>query len=375
MENVSHSLTGAVLSRAGLDRLTPLALPTLLIASNLPDADVVVSRWGELAYLVYHRGITHSYLGIAVQALLLACTMYGIGRLVARFRPDTPTPRFWGLIVVSLVGLGGHLLLDYSNSYGVRPLQPFDDAWSYGDLVFIVDAWMWLILGGALLLGTRRSVGPTVGYLALFGLFTLGVVYGSSSGAVAGGPVLWVWVCGIVALTALRFRVDPRHARRLAGTALLVLVGYWGLLWVFNVGAIARVSEGEVPEMRAPEVQYSALPTLFYPNRWRVMAETADSIVEYEVDVLSGAIAQRGRFDRNLASQEARSALESCAGRVARWFNRYLVVDVETNGDGTTTVNLRDIRFPQSGRRGIGVTPVVLGPSMEPVEDDRTCPE
>ena len=34
MDPVAHTLTGAALARAGLDRRTPLALPTLLIGAN-----------------------------------------------------------------------------------------------------------------------------------------------------------------------------------------------------------------------------------------------------------------------------------------------------------------------------------------------------
>ncbi len=39
MDNVTHSLIGAVLGQAGLKRKTGLAMPALIIAANLPDID------------------------------------------------------------------------------------------------------------------------------------------------------------------------------------------------------------------------------------------------------------------------------------------------------------------------------------------------
>ena len=40
-----------------------------------------------------------------------------------------------------------HVALDLLNNYGVRLLMPFSGRWFYGDSVFIIDPWLWLILG------------------------------------------------------------------------------------------------------------------------------------------------------------------------------------------------------------------------------------
>ena len=41
MDPVCHSLAGLTMGQAGLRRRTPLALPTLVLAANAPDIDVV----------------------------------------------------------------------------------------------------------------------------------------------------------------------------------------------------------------------------------------------------------------------------------------------------------------------------------------------
>src|SRR5207247_4968018 len=64
------------------------------------------------------------------------------------------------LIAVSWLGLLLHLAFDSLNNYGVRPFLPFSSRWLYGDLVFIVDPWFWLLLGAGLHLGLRAGVVP-----------------------------------------------------------------------------------------------------------------------------------------------------------------------------------------------------------------------
>jgi inner membrane protein len=60
------------------------------------------------------------------------------------------------LCQLSYVGVYSHVFLDYLNNYGVRLLTPFDWRWFYGDAVFIVDPWLWLVLGAGVWLARRR---------------------------------------------------------------------------------------------------------------------------------------------------------------------------------------------------------------------------
>ena len=60
MDPITQSLTGLVLSRAGLNRLAPYGTAIALIAANAPDLDVVTAPWGIVTYLHYHRHITHA---------------------------------------------------------------------------------------------------------------------------------------------------------------------------------------------------------------------------------------------------------------------------------------------------------------------------
>jgi inner membrane protein len=50
-----------------------------------------------------------------------------------------------------------HPLLDLLNTYGVRWLMPFSSRWYYGDTLFIIDIWVWLLLGLGVFISVRRE--------------------------------------------------------------------------------------------------------------------------------------------------------------------------------------------------------------------------
>ena len=130
MDNLTHSLTAVAMSQAGLQRFTPHATLTLIAASNLPDLDIITVLDGSTAYLKHHRGITHSLVGVTALALILAALMIAGSKLLARLRGRPPGKlSFLPLFGVCWVGTGSHLLLDFTNSYGVRPFLPFSGKW------------------------------------------------------------------------------------------------------------------------------------------------------------------------------------------------------------------------------------------------------
>jgi len=158
MDPVAHTLVGAALARAGLDRRTPLALPTLLIGANLPDVDVAAYWWGETFALSFRRGWTHGVLALVVLPVVLTGLMVAWDRWVRRARaPAAVAASPGGLLVLSAVAVVSHPLLDLMNVYGIRLLMPFSDRWFYGDVLFIVDPWLWLALGAGVLLAGRRA--------------------------------------------------------------------------------------------------------------------------------------------------------------------------------------------------------------------------
>ena len=160
MDNLTHSLIGAALGQAGLKRKTGLGMPTLIIAANIPDIDATCALLGTVS-LAMRRGVTHGPIARLVLPLLLTGAMLawdrsgGRGRRSAESLPVRPG---W-LLALAYIGCLSHPLFDWMNSYGIRLLEPFSHRWFYGDALFIVDPWLWAILGAGIWLSRRRERG------------------------------------------------------------------------------------------------------------------------------------------------------------------------------------------------------------------------
>ena len=161
MDNLTHSLVGAILGQAGLKKKTGLAMPALIIGANLPDVDATCFFWLDgVEHLGFRRGITHGPPAMLLLPLILAGLLWGFDRWQARRgkRPEARRPvSFTWLYLLSLLGCLTHPAFDWLNSYGIRLLEPFSHRWFYGDTLFIIDLWLWAILGGATWISLRRE--------------------------------------------------------------------------------------------------------------------------------------------------------------------------------------------------------------------------
>jgi inner membrane protein len=185
LDNLTHTLTALALSQAGLNRKTRFATLALVLGANLPDVDLLTRVAGTTTYLKYHRGITHSILGVTVLAVLLAGIIYHFGRRAAPKRSAPPLEGRW-LLGICLIATFSNLLLDFTNAYGVRPFLPFSGRWYAWDIMYILDPLLLLLLvlglGLSLLLqlvseevGARR---PTFRGGAIFALCSLVLLWG-----------------------------------------------------------------------------------------------------------------------------------------------------------------------------------------------------
>ncbi|WP_265561866.1 metal-dependent hydrolase [Sphingomicrobium arenosum] len=141
MDNVTHSLAGALLGQMGLKRLTPRAMPTLIIAANLPDVDAVAVLMGT-EHLAIRRGLTHGPIAMLVLPILLTLIVWAWDK----WRPGREAVKPGWLLLLAIIGTLSHPILDWLNVYGIRFLEPFSERWFYGDTLFIIDIWVWGML-------------------------------------------------------------------------------------------------------------------------------------------------------------------------------------------------------------------------------------
>ncbi len=185
MDNLTHTLVGITLGKAGLARRTPMAMAALVIGANLPDVDIIGLFFGQ--NLGFRRGITHGVLALAVWPFILTGLLLAWDRYRRRRDPGRPQPIAGQLLLVSAVALSSHPLLDWLNSYGMRWLMPFNGTWFYGDTWFIIDPWVLGTLLFVLWLGAARPghpprTAPAQVGLGVLAVYAVGMWLGSWAG-------------------------------------------------------------------------------------------------------------------------------------------------------------------------------------------------
>jgi inner membrane protein len=345
MENLTHTLVGATLYRSWFERYVPGTLPLWLIGANLPDIDIVSRFWGRAANLEHHRGLSHSLLGVLFFSLALATIWWFWQRRSGR------QLEWQRLFIASLVALSTHPLLDALNNYGVRPLLPFDNSWFYGDLVFIVDPWFWLILGGGLFLQSGSELNEKLLY-CLLGLVTSALILFVDLVSV---PAKVLWLVGLAVLVACRLKLsEPISPGRACQAALFILLGYLVLLYGLQRASLAdaeRYLRAQAPE---PISKFSVSPSLSNPLRWEVLAESPHFFDYGAVRVGRPPAMPLVSVPVSRDHPAVLKALATQEGKAMARFSRYLLADVEPAPGGRLVI-LRDGRFSRYSYTGFSV--------------------
>jgi inner membrane protein len=189
LEPITHFLTGACLGRAFFNRKTALATATVTLAAEAPDLDVLANFRGPVFGFAHHRGFTHSFLGLIITSAVVVGFMYLVWVIRGRQNNKYGLAPRWGLLFLFayIAGLT-HILLDFTNNYGVRPFWPFSEQWYSWDIVFIVDPYILALLVIGLVapaflalvdsdMGVRRKTPPGR-WGAMFALFLILVFWG-----------------------------------------------------------------------------------------------------------------------------------------------------------------------------------------------------
>jgi inner membrane protein len=276
LDNLTHSLVGAALAQAALpaaaaDPRRRLFLAVGVVAANLPDADLlyVGITPPPVGYLLHHRGHTHTVVGLVAQGLffgLLLLVVPAVRRRLAGARA-----RLWGLIAA---GLATHLLLDAGNSYGVHPFHPFDSRWYYGDAVFILEPWLWVLLAVPL----AWNAGTPLSRAVLFASITVLPGLMALGGMVRAGPLAALTGAGL----ALAWATRRLSYRGRPVTALAASVVFISALFGLSAVAEARARRLVQPDVRGQLLDIVLSPNPADPLCWMAIAvERHEAAGEY----------------------------------------------------------------------------------------------
>lgn len=306
MDNLCHTLAGAALGDAGLKRHTAMGMGTLLIASNLPDVDVLVFATDTLP-MAFRRGWTHGVLAMAVLPAMLAGAMFALHRWRTRRRVpggDDSEVNLSALLLLSYLGTWLHVFMDFLNTYGVRLLMPFSQRWFYGDSLYIVDPFLYAALGGAAVLGR----------------------------------IPWQ-------------RVN-RHGPRLARVGATAAGVYMALMLASNAWARAEVRRGLDRAGQPATTRFMVTPVFASPVRREVIVDLGD---RYEKGFVWFEPQPHFRpagygVEVNAADPAAQQAAQTRIGRDYLRWSRFPFFVVRRS-EGRTLVQLNDYRYAGPGGR------------------------
>jgi inner membrane protein len=316
MEPVTHFLFGAAMGRAGL------------------------SHFGGSAFgFNHHRGFTHSFLGVPLVAAAVVAFIYLLWRLRGRKtsgrkmnNPDPPPRWGWLFAFACLAGLS-HILLDFTNNYGVRPFWPFSERWYSWDIIFIVEPVLLVVL-------------------------TLGLIL----------PALFSLINEEIGAR----KKDARPRGRLAASvALLAVFAYWGLCDYEHRRAAAALESRSYEG--ADALRVSAYPNMTNPFRWYGVVETPAFFV-----TVDGPEAKMQIHYKPEETPVTLAAKKTYLGRVYLSWAQYPITETEElqndpveNGRAAYVVRFRDLRYydPESPARSTLGAFVLLNRDMRVVEE------
>ena len=278
MFNSTHTLVGLAIARIGFDSWVPRAAITAVVAANFPDIDIVTAFSSTGTYLEYHRGITHTFLGVPLLALALTAVL------------SVFSGSFWKTYLVVLISMATHPLLDYMNTFGLRPFLPWNATWYYGDLLPIIDPYLDFVL---------------------------------LAGILAGGVV-------------------QKHKRFITWLSLgLVFLYVGGRLELRSLAA----SQIQTLAARTPGIEkWAVAPKILNPLSWQGFLQSKQKVVKFSIDPLDHLTTEIARMERGVVSEIPKPALDSQSARVLLPFARFPVMHVR-NTDFGYRVQLFDFRF------------------------------
>jgi inner membrane protein len=251
--------------------------------------------------------------------------------------------------------------MDWTNNYGIRLLLPWNGSWQYGDFVFIVDPFLWFILGGAVFLLTTRTNVQIIFWTVLAAGVTFLILFAATRRGGLSDPtfVRIFWIAGLITLIVLyRTRIAQRWGSRVAVVSLLTAVIYMcGLAYAHRV---AMQQTGPLANLIANQngesvLELAAMPTLANPFFWQTVFETDRATYRFNLSLNAEPdLSQLIRYEKPSPDVQPtlQRALEDRRSKIFLDFARFPVVRIDPNCINQTLVQFADLRYtePGSGR-------------------------
>jgi inner membrane protein len=291
LDNITHTLAGALIGQMGLKRQSRYAMAACLLGANAPDIDVFAPLVIPVDGISFHRGPIHSIFAWPILAAGIVAILWLLDRL--RTPPPGTIPfRAGPLFAVAFLAVLTHPFLDWLTTYAIALFAPVSERWYSGNAIFIIDWVYWLLM----------IVG------------------------ISWSAIRW-----------RRERANPERPAQIAGLLMLIYI-------TFNLGESARVEIAAAAQLRSrgiePTLVVAGPPPLAFWERtiaWRSADRFGGGTYDYKRGLLIDPNSEPLRLDdpRFLAARSRNAHLRA----FLVWSRMPIVVDI----DGKTY--LTDQRF------------------------------
>jgi membrane-bound metal-dependent hydrolase YbcI (DUF457 family) len=307
VDNITHTLFAVTLANAGLRRAGRGATAALVIASNIPDIEVLTTlTGGRIGYLAAHRGPTHGVLGLALAAAT-GVAVWLATRVTGR---REGAASLGALVSLATLGVAGHIAMDFATSYGTRVCSPFARTWFGIDWMPIVDPFLWAgLTAGCVGALVRRGAASR---LAACALLLTGADY---------------------AARAVAHELAAGEAARAQSAAMSEPARNPGRVFHY-------LDVGDPADLPA------ALPT-WSPFRWRLIVRVPRGFEVRMLDLLTRTSDADAIVFPNEAGPVVDRAATAQVARVFLDFSRFPAADRIRHRNGDTTVHWYDLRFAE----------------------------
>jgi inner membrane protein len=240
--------------------------------------------------------------GVPFLSLALAACMYFF------------TGNFWRTFTIAVIAMATHPVLDFANTYGLRPFLPFNGKWYYGDTLFIIDPYFDLILLAGILAGQYfKSLMRTI-----------------------------TWVSLALVIVYIGFRVELRNDAR---------------------AQLANFTA------RLPGFQKSAvMPRMLDPWTWDGIVDTTDEIRKVSINAQDGVGVELAHMRKGHPTHISEFAATARSASVLLGFARFPVIRVGGMQSGYR-VTFLDFRFYREDANASLAAEVILDNSMHVVQE------
>ncbi len=366
------SLTGSSVTETRSVSTARVAIFAATLGAVFPDVDVFVDAFTRdpLAIARYHRGFTHSFVGLPIFAAALAWLTRVFFVWYAK-RPRNEKwapPSFAFLFGIYATGIVSHILLDGCTSFGTRMLNPFSKDRVAWDLLFIVDfVFTALLLVPQLAAWVhRRGEGALTRAVVMWILLTAAAlgIWVLARDAGFPFPLLAILIAAMIFAAVFFLPLTKRGEFHLScaqwcRAGFVISCAYIFACGLAHHAAMSRVRAFAVSRQIAPE-KIAAIPLPMSLLDWNGLILTDLGVYQSQFSFGSSAPPQFRFFADSPQNILTRKAAQLESVRTFLWFARFPVMHFSAVG-GRNLVEYRDLRFFNGGsRQGIPFTFYVL---------------